>query len=272
MPRVSRAEAERRRRQVIDSTARLIREKGADQVSVPQAMATAGLTHGGFYRHFASKDDLVAQALGAAFAERREAMDHLADEPAAEGRTPAPSSSPATSPPPPGQPRPGLRRRRAGRRRRPGRTRHPAAHCLHRRPARPRRRLPVPARPRRTRGRARRPVDPGRRPPARPRQRGPRPVRRVPGRRPPPAVRPHPRPRRGRGRAVRVRAAAGPGRGPQARDRAHPAGVQVELVRGAALADERAHLRAAGAQLIHAAPAVEAAAPPGAPPVGMRLE
>ncbi|MFJ2188979.1 TetR/AcrR family transcriptional regulator [Kitasatospora sp. NPDC087861] len=88
MPRVSRAEAERRRRQVIDSTARLIREKGADQVSVPQAMATAGLTHGGFYRHFASKDDLVAQALGAAFAERREAMDHLADEPAAEGRTP----------------------------------------------------------------------------------------------------------------------------------------------------------------------------------------
>ncbi|MFJ2864392.1 TetR/AcrR family transcriptional regulator [Kitasatospora sp. NPDC087314] len=88
MPRVSRAEAERRRRQVIDSTARLIREKGADQVSVPQAMATAGLTHGGFYRHFASKDDLVAQALGAAFAERREAIDHLADEPAAEGRTP----------------------------------------------------------------------------------------------------------------------------------------------------------------------------------------
>ncbi|MGK4578736.1 TetR/AcrR family transcriptional regulator [Kitasatospora sp. HPMI-4] len=84
MPRVSRAEAERNRRQVIDHTARLIREKGADQVSVPEAMATAGLTHGGFYRHFASKDDLLAQALTAAFTERREAMEQLADQPSGE--------------------------------------------------------------------------------------------------------------------------------------------------------------------------------------------
>ncbi|MFD0399393.1 TetR/AcrR family transcriptional regulator [Kitasatospora sp. NPDC127121] len=82
MPRVSRAEAERHRQEVIDHTARLIREQGSDQVSVPQAMAAAGLTHGGFYRHFASKDDLVAQALTAAFTERREAMDRLADDPA----------------------------------------------------------------------------------------------------------------------------------------------------------------------------------------------
>ncbi|MFD4657769.1 TetR/AcrR family transcriptional regulator [Kitasatospora sp. NPDC058444] len=87
MPRVSRAEAERSRRRVIDHTARLIREKGPDQVSVPEAMAAAGLTHGGFYRHFTSKDDLLAHALAAAFTERREAMDHLADQPPAE-RTP----------------------------------------------------------------------------------------------------------------------------------------------------------------------------------------
>jgi TetR/AcrR family transcriptional repressor of nem operon len=92
MPRVSRAEAERHRQEVIDHTARLIREKGAEQVSVPRAMAAAGLTHGGFYRHFASKDDLVAQALTAAFTERREAMERLADReedgPAGENRTP----------------------------------------------------------------------------------------------------------------------------------------------------------------------------------------
>jgi TetR/AcrR family transcriptional repressor of nem operon len=79
MPRVSRAEAQQHRQQVIDHTSRLIREKGADQVSVPQAMAAAGLTHGGFYRHFSSKDDLVVQALQAAFTERREAMDRLAE-------------------------------------------------------------------------------------------------------------------------------------------------------------------------------------------------
>ncbi|MHC3474435.1 TetR/AcrR family transcriptional regulator [Streptomyces sp. 7R007] len=79
MPRMSRAVAEQHRKQVIDSTARLIREKGADQVSVPQAMAAAGLTHGGFYRHFSSKEDLVAQALAAAFTERRQAMDQFTD-------------------------------------------------------------------------------------------------------------------------------------------------------------------------------------------------
>ena len=85
MPRMSRAVAEQHRRQVIDNTSRLIREKGADQVSVPQAMAAAGLTHGGFYRHFSSKDDLIAQALTAAFAERRQAMDQLADQPQSTG-------------------------------------------------------------------------------------------------------------------------------------------------------------------------------------------
>ncbi|MGA5822755.1 TetR/AcrR family transcriptional regulator [Kitasatospora sp. NPDC094028] len=91
MPRVSRAEAQRHRQQVIEQTSRLIREKGADQVSVPQAMAAAGLTHGGFYRHFSSKDDLIVQALQAAFTERREALDELAgaapdDGPAGAGR------------------------------------------------------------------------------------------------------------------------------------------------------------------------------------------
>jgi TetR/AcrR family transcriptional regulator, transcriptional repressor for nem operon len=81
MPRMSRAVAEQHRRQVIATTSRLIRERGADQVSVPEAMAAAGLTHGGFYRHFSSKDDLIVQALAAAFAERRQAMDQLTDQP-----------------------------------------------------------------------------------------------------------------------------------------------------------------------------------------------
>ncbi|BBJ38394.1 TetR family transcriptional regulator [Streptomyces antimycoticus] len=85
MPRASRAEAERHREQVIAATAKLVRTHGADKVSVPQAMAAAGLTHGGFYRHFASKDDLIAQACTAAFAERLAAMDDLAE---AEGAGP----------------------------------------------------------------------------------------------------------------------------------------------------------------------------------------
>ncbi|WP_372404231.1 TetR/AcrR family transcriptional regulator [Streptomyces luteireticuli] len=80
MPRASRAEAEQHRRDVVAATSRLVRAHGADKVSVPQAMAAAGLTHGGFYRHFSSKDDLVAQACAAAFAERLAAMEDLAEE------------------------------------------------------------------------------------------------------------------------------------------------------------------------------------------------
>ncbi|MEV6041220.1 TetR/AcrR family transcriptional regulator [Nonomuraea sp. NPDC052116] len=82
---MSRAAAEEHKRQVIDNTSRLIRERGADQVSVPQAMAAAGLTHGGFYRHFSSKDDLIAQAITAAFAERSRAMEQLVDQVQAAG-------------------------------------------------------------------------------------------------------------------------------------------------------------------------------------------
>ncbi|UBU17919.1 TetR/AcrR family transcriptional regulator [Nonomuraea gerenzanensis] len=78
MPRASRADAERHRAQVIEAAAKLVRAHGAGNVSVPQAMAAAGLTHGGFYRHFASKDDLIAQACSAAFAERVRALDDLA--------------------------------------------------------------------------------------------------------------------------------------------------------------------------------------------------
>ena len=41
---------------------RLFRERGFDAVSVAEVMTAAGLTHGGFYGHFRSKDDLAAQA------------------------------------------------------------------------------------------------------------------------------------------------------------------------------------------------------------------
>jgi TetR/AcrR family transcriptional repressor of nem operon len=67
MGRASRADAELHRQQVIDAAGRLFRERGIDQVSIPDVMAAAGLTHGGFYRHFASKDELVALAADAAF-------------------------------------------------------------------------------------------------------------------------------------------------------------------------------------------------------------
>lgn len=64
--RVSRAQAEENRRNVIDVASRLFREHGFDGIGVKDVMEAAGLTHGGFYKQFASKEDLVAQASGRA--------------------------------------------------------------------------------------------------------------------------------------------------------------------------------------------------------------
>ena len=54
---------ERTRARVLAEAAAAIRGKGAERVGVAEVMAGAGLTHGGFYAHFKSKDDLVAQAI-----------------------------------------------------------------------------------------------------------------------------------------------------------------------------------------------------------------
>lgn len=66
MGRSSRADAAMHREQVVTATSRLLRERGSG-VSVQDVMATAGMTHGGFYKHFGSKDELVAVAATAAF-------------------------------------------------------------------------------------------------------------------------------------------------------------------------------------------------------------
>ncbi|MFG1378736.1 TetR/AcrR family transcriptional regulator [Xanthobacter autotrophicus] len=51
------------RRAIIVAAARLFRERGIDDVTVADIMAAAGLTHGGFPRHFASKQELVTAAM-----------------------------------------------------------------------------------------------------------------------------------------------------------------------------------------------------------------
>ncbi|MFJ1772677.1 TetR family transcriptional regulator [[Kitasatospora] papulosa] len=68
MGRVSQAQAEENRRRVVDTASRLFREQGM-QVSVADLMKAAGLTHGAFYKQFASKEALVDEATAHAFAE-----------------------------------------------------------------------------------------------------------------------------------------------------------------------------------------------------------
>jgi TetR/AcrR family transcriptional repressor of nem operon len=67
MPRVSREQADRHRVAITEASARLFRERGFDKVSVAELMAAAGLTHGGFYGHFGSKEELAGEACRWAF-------------------------------------------------------------------------------------------------------------------------------------------------------------------------------------------------------------
>lgn len=60
--RVSRAQADANREHIIETAGMLFREKGFDGIGVNDLMKAAGLTRGGFYGHFESKQDLIAQA------------------------------------------------------------------------------------------------------------------------------------------------------------------------------------------------------------------
>jgi TetR/AcrR family transcriptional regulator, transcriptional repressor for nem operon len=80
MGRASKADAARHREEIVDAASRLFRERGVGEVSVPEVMAAAGLTHGGFYRHFPSKDALAGTAVQAAFAGQAERVRVLAEQ------------------------------------------------------------------------------------------------------------------------------------------------------------------------------------------------
>ena len=77
MARVSQAQARENRERVVRTAARLFRERGVEGVSVADLMSAAGLTHGGFYKQFPSKDALVAEATGRAFRDQRGRLDAL---------------------------------------------------------------------------------------------------------------------------------------------------------------------------------------------------
>lgn len=65
--KVSKAQAAENRQGILDAASRLYRERGLTGVGVADITRDAGLTHGGLYRHFASKDALVQEACARAF-------------------------------------------------------------------------------------------------------------------------------------------------------------------------------------------------------------
>jgi TetR/AcrR family transcriptional repressor of nem operon len=65
----SRAQKAESHQRIVRIAARRFRQHGLDGLSIADLMEEAGLTHGGFYKHFESRADLVIEALESAFAE-----------------------------------------------------------------------------------------------------------------------------------------------------------------------------------------------------------
>lgn len=86
MPKMSREETAQTRERIVATAARLFRERGVGGTGVADVMKAAGLTHGGFYRHFDSKDALAAEAIGHAVCQSLDALERLDGS---EGRAPA---------------------------------------------------------------------------------------------------------------------------------------------------------------------------------------
>jgi TetR/AcrR family transcriptional repressor of nem operon len=80
--RVSRERAIENRKQVIETAARLLRKHGFEGIGLGDIMKAAGLTHGGFYRNFTSKDDLTVKASEYAIADTKALLkNELAQQP-----------------------------------------------------------------------------------------------------------------------------------------------------------------------------------------------
>jgi len=67
--RITKAQAQANRAHVVATASALFRERGYDGVGVADLMAAAGFTHGGFYKQFRSKADLIAESAACGIAQ-----------------------------------------------------------------------------------------------------------------------------------------------------------------------------------------------------------
>ena len=77
--KVSREQAAQNRERIVEAAAQLFRERGFDGIGVADLMNHAGFTHGGFYGHFSSKDDLIAEASARALTRSLALLSDLAE-------------------------------------------------------------------------------------------------------------------------------------------------------------------------------------------------
>lgn len=75
----SQKDKEKNHAEIVEVAAQKMRESGTEGPGVAEIMKAAGLTHGGFYKHFDSRDDLVAEAVEEAVAQSREGFTSITE-------------------------------------------------------------------------------------------------------------------------------------------------------------------------------------------------
>jgi TetR/AcrR family transcriptional repressor of nem operon len=77
MPRVSRQQKERNRERIVAAASEGFKARGIDAVGIDELMNAAGMTRGGFYNHFSSKEDLALEVLNQGFTASLGTVDNL---------------------------------------------------------------------------------------------------------------------------------------------------------------------------------------------------
>jgi len=85
MSRTPNSRKEETHERIVDVAARALRRRGYAGVGVAEVMKEAGLTHGGFYAHFESRDALLVEALERAGRQSAEAVTRAAEQRAVKG-------------------------------------------------------------------------------------------------------------------------------------------------------------------------------------------
>lgn len=74
VPRITQEQKQLNREKIVDAAGAGFRLRGIDGIGIEELMKSAGMTHGGFYNHFASKDDLALEVLHQGFTDSLEAL------------------------------------------------------------------------------------------------------------------------------------------------------------------------------------------------------
>ena len=79
MPRVSQQQKQLNRERIVTAASEGFRARGLDGVGIDELMKAAGMTHGGFYNHFPSKEDLALQVLHDGFTDSLNDLEGIID-------------------------------------------------------------------------------------------------------------------------------------------------------------------------------------------------